>query len=93
MKKTAPPESTTIPVEFKKYFWDCDFSALVLPKYRKFVLGRLLHYGGFEAMKWVRSHYQIEEVRDYLNERGQKELDARSFTFWTKCLEIEEIWK
>ncbi|MEE4312739.1 MAG: hypothetical protein V2J62_12825 [candidate division KSB1 bacterium] len=82
-----------IPIEFKGYFWDCDFSKINLPKYRKFVLGRLLKYGGLKAMKWLRSQYHIQEVKDYLDERGKKELDSRSYSFWIKCLEIKEIWK
>lgn len=81
-----------LPDEFKGYFWDCDFYSLDLVKYRLFVLGRLLQYGGLRAMKWVRKNYKIQEVKDYLKGRGRKELDPRSYNFWSKCLEIKGLW-
>ncbi|MBN2000531.1 hypothetical protein JW935_23485 [candidate division KSB1 bacterium] len=93
MKKSNSLKITFIPTEFKGYFWDCDFFSLDLQKHRNFVLGRLLQYGGFQAMKWIRNHYNIQEVNQYLKMRGNKELDKRSYTFWKKCLKIEEIWR
>ena len=84
--------NTLIPDDFKGYFWDCDFASLNLKKYRRFVLGRLLQYGGFQAMKWILKNFGIQEVQKYLDERGKKTLDSRSFEFWSKCVKIEEIW-
>ena len=34
MKKIVPENKVSIPVEFNKYFWDCDILAPALPKYR-----------------------------------------------------------
>lgn len=81
-----------LPEEFKGYFWDCDFIALNQEKYRSFVLGRLLQHGGAQAMKWVRGQFSAQEVKVWLDKRGQKILDSRSFVFWSKCVEMDELW-
>jgi len=81
-----------LPKEFKGYFWDCDFKALGSDEYREFILGRLLKLGGIKAIIWVYRHFSRKDIYGYLKERGRKDLDARSYLFWSKVLNYRELW-
>jgi hypothetical protein len=81
-----------LPKEFKEYFWDCDFKALKFAEYHEFILGRLLKLGGIKAIIWIYRHFSRKDIHGYLKERGRKDLDARSYLFWSKVLNYKELW-
>jgi len=81
-----------LPEEFKGYFWDCDFRELGPDKYREFILGRLLKLGGIKAIIWIYRHFSRRDISGYLKERGRKDLDTRSYLFWSKVLSYRELW-
>jgi len=85
-------KSRALPKEFKGYFWDCDFEALKFAEYREFILGRLLKLGGIKAIIWIYRHFSRKDIHCYLKERGRKDLDARSYLFWSKVLSYRELW-
>ena len=73
-----------IPAKFKKYFWDSDFSRINQADYSDFALGRLMQYGGLDAIIWVKKNFGDLAVRAYLKKSGCKTLDKRSYVFWEK---------
>ncbi len=79
----------SLPKDFKRYFWDCSFSALNLKDYSKFILGRLLHYGDMKSILWVYRNYSKKEIKEYLIRTGKRELDHRSYVFWSKLITIK----
>ena len=81
-----------IPKDFKKYFWDSEFSQLKQKKYRNFVLGRLLHYGGMDAIKYVWHNFKRNEVAGYLR-RERKDIDMQSLHFWNKLVRMKSLWQ
>jgi len=85
-------KNITLPKEFKGYFWDCDFKALGSDEYSGFILGRLLKLGGMKAIIWVCRHFSRDDIYGYLKEKGRKNLDVKSYMFWTKVLNYRELW-
>ncbi len=82
-----------LPLHIKKYFWDCDFSKLSLDLHRNFILGRLLLYGDLKAIAFILGNYIKPEVEKFLYKKGKNCLDKRSFNFWEKLLNVDELWK
>jgi hypothetical protein len=75
-----------LPVEFKKYFWDVDFDKLSEnPNYR-FILARILDWGGVFASKWVKENFDLSTVVDALI--NTSEVSPRSATFWGKIYKV-----
>jgi hypothetical protein len=75
-----------LPVEFKKYFWDCDFKELSIDSYPRFIAERLLVYGNTKDIKWLRTHIS-EDI--FLNiATSSRRLDKRTLNFWKKYFGI-----
>jgi hypothetical protein len=73
-------KSSRLPKEFKKYFWDVDFSKLSYRQYSKFILERLLKLGDSRAVKWMfKTFSQGTLKRCVLEAKG---LDKRSNELW-----------
>lgn len=75
-----------LPVELKKYFWDCDFKELTIEKYPKFIIERILNYGKEKEIKWLREN--IEE--DYFKNVAltSRRLDRKTANYWKKYFQI-----
>jgi hypothetical protein len=69
----------SLPLEFRKYFWDVDFNKLSLKKYSVFILERIMSLGDFRALKWmlkIPRHKILEVVR------RSRQIDAKTRNFW-----------
>ena len=53
-----------IPEEFKKYFWDTKFEELDIRKNKRYRISRLYCYGDLKAIKWVKSTYSKEDIKE-----------------------------
>ena len=53
-----------MPTELKKYFWDTDFERLDLQKNKEYIISRLYCYGDLKAVKWVKSVYSEEDIKE-----------------------------
>lgn len=53
-----------MPIELKQYFWDVNFEELDIKKQKKYIISRLYCYGDLKAIKWVKSTYTQEEIRE-----------------------------
>jgi len=95
MKKNADlkDKRARLPESFRGYFWDCDFSLLNMDAYRDFILGRLLQYGGRDAMVWVLRHFNRNEVAAFLKTRRGALMDRKSYLFWTKLASSGSLWE
>jgi hypothetical protein len=83
----------TIPIEFKKYFWDVDFSSLNMDQHKGFILERLLNYGSFSTFSWIFQSYSSEELNQLLEKKGKQALSKNSFYFWQKISKEKSLWK
>ncbi len=66
-----------MPTEFKKYFWDTEFEKLDLKANKRYIIARLYCYGDLEAIRWIKSVYTQEEIKDVaINSRNLNPLVA-----------------
>lgn len=52
----------SLPSKFYSCFWDVDPKKMNLQKYDRFVIERLLEYGDFDALKWLKKNYGEEKI-------------------------------
>jgi hypothetical protein len=79
--------STPLPLLFKKYFWDCDFSTLTLEQYPRFISERILNYGDLTALQWLLRHVDKELIRTLVSH--SRSLDDKTRNFWKLMLTNE----
>lgn len=73
-----------LPLVFKKYFWDCDFTILNLKDYIDFITVRILNYGNDESIKWLVSHIKRDTLIKIINK--SRELDDKTSNYWSLML-------
>lgn len=79
-------KNDTLPIEFKKYFWDVDFANLDKKRDYKFILSRVLDRGNVSDCKWVQKNFDSQEIKEAL--KNTTEFSLRSATFWGKIYDI-----
>jgi hypothetical protein len=78
-----PPKNNTIsliPVEFRKYFWDVDFSDLTMEKYPGFIAERILNYGDLDGIKWLLSQTDRDFIKTLI--KNSRNLNAKTKNYW-----------
>lgn len=53
-----------IPSELHNCFWDVDPNEIDLLKHKKYIIPRLLQYGGYEGFMFVIKNYTYEELKE-----------------------------
>lgn len=77
-------KSSRIPGEFKRYFWDVDFSGLDIEKYPGFIAERIMNYGDLKGIKWLLSWADRDFIKDLaVNSRN---LNAKTRNYWQVLL-------
>lgn len=51
-----------MPAEFKKYFWDTDFSKLDIKKNINYIISRLFCEGNLDAIRFIKNTYSESEI-------------------------------
>ena len=82
MPKKRNKKTQQLPKEFKKYFWDVEFSKISLTKNLNLVLSRLMNFGNMRAIRWMLKSIKEATLKEYLNSFGDRQLDKRSNNFW-----------
>jgi hypothetical protein len=67
-------------------FWDYDFSALSWEKDRDFIIGRVLSYGNWDAVIWLRSRLEDHALREWIMHHQGRGLSPRQLRFWQLIL-------
>lgn len=75
-----------LPKFLNKYFWDVDFSKLNKKDYSQFIIERILEYGDEKAVKWMRKNFELEEIKQILQQ--SKNLSLKSANFWQLILGV-----
>jgi hypothetical protein len=73
-----------LPVEFKKYFWDCKFDELKWETYKIYITERLLNFGDMKAVDWIKSNLSDKEILNIVN--TSKSIDAKTKNYWNFIL-------
>ena len=71
-----------LPKEFKKYFWDVDFSRISMKEHLNYILSRMLNFGNMKAIHWMLKNVDLKKIKEYVLKYGDRQLDRRSYNFW-----------
>ncbi len=51
-----------IPKKFYPYFWDVEPEKIDLQKHEKFIIERMLEWGGFASLKWLYKTFGLKKI-------------------------------
>ncbi len=71
--------SYALPDQINKYFWGDDLTELEWPKHKKYIIQTLLDKGNTDALQWLFSRTNREEVKRLL---PSLRLSSKSDNFW-----------
>lgn len=77
--------NSKLPINFAKYFWDCNFTELNMSDYPFFITERILTYGNYESLKWLLKTIDIEYLISVVN--NSKNLDKKTRNYWKTIIE------
>ena len=81
-------DKTKLPSEIRKLFWEYDIRTISWEKDRDLIVNKILHYGSWDAVLWLRAQFPAEALRDWLIERNGNGLDAKRLKYWELMLDI-----
>ncbi len=82
-----------LPIELKKYFWDCDFAELDFSKHKNYILNRLLYFGDIYAIKFITNYISQDVIKTYLKQKGKLSLNISNLKFWEKLVAHDDLWE
>ena len=74
--------STPLPDDVERLFWDVDPKLIDLAVHRDYVLERVMTRGTWAAMTWLRRTYSREELADFIERRSDR-LTPRDLAYWS----------
>jgi len=75
-----------LPVFLKKYFWDVKFEELDDKKHNRYIIERILGYGGMEASIWMTERYSRKKIIGIV--KDVRYLPKQSMNFWCLVFDI-----
>ena len=81
-------EVAKLPEMLRPLFWDCNFDRLDWLQDRDFVVGRVLVYGPWDAIGWLRGKVGDEGVRDWIVRHEGRQLSSQQIRFWELILDL-----
>jgi hypothetical protein len=73
-----------IPEDFKRYFWDVAFEELSWEKNQRFIVERLLNYGGLKEIKWLLSYAGNQFIKSVV--KNSRNLNPKTMNYWNVML-------
>ncbi len=73
-----------LPLEYKKYFWDCDFNEISVSKYPFFIAERILQFGNSDSIEWLLNVIEIDFLQSVLE--SSRNLDKKTKNYWELIL-------
>lgn len=62
-------------------------------KHENYILNKLMFYGDFESIKWIILNFNRNKISSLLLKQGKVSLDRKSFLFWSKITNMENLWQ
>jgi len=81
-------KSKKLPRKSYPLFWDVDAKELDPEKNVQDVMERILEFGTWESVLWLRKFYGDEKIKQYILMRGYKVLSPKTLSFWKNILPI-----
>jgi hypothetical protein len=76
--------SSKLPEELRKYFWDVEFDELTTEKYPRFIAERILNFGDLNGIKWLLSWADNNFIRTIVD--NSRNLNAKTRNYWRLLL-------
>jgi hypothetical protein len=76
--------NSALPPSFRKYFWDCNFKDLSMERHDLFIAARILNFGDWKAVAWLRVHGGKSLIRKTVKNR--RDLSKKTINFWNMML-------
>jgi len=75
-----------LPRMLQPFFWDYDLEALSWENSRDMIIGRVLIYGSWEAVCWLRSQVGDRALREWIERSRGARLSPPRLRFWELIL-------
>jgi hypothetical protein len=81
--------SGELPEAVIRLLWDVNVPELDLDRDRSLVLERVMSRGTWEAMKWLRRHYSLATLAEFVRTRGRRVLAPRDLAYWSLICDVD----
>lgn len=73
-------DAETVPERLKGLFWDTSLNNIQIKKNARYIMERVLEFGGLDALGWLQRVYRTEDIIDVLY--LSRALSEKSRNFW-----------
>ena len=84
-----------LPKYLQKYFWDVEFKILDKKEDSFFIIERLLEFGDWQSIRWLRRIFSKEEIKEVI--KKSRALSVRTCNLWSAVYKIPKnqilCWK
>ena len=77
-------QTTKLPNNLKKYFWDCDFESLNIKEYPVFIIERILNFGNLDSVRWLSFNTDETTIIRIINK--SRNLTKKTKNYWETML-------
>lgn len=74
--------SGSLPTFLAPLFWDTDPGGVDPETHRDFVIGRILSVGTLDSIRWARSRYGDDGIREWIVRHQGRQLSGPQLRFW-----------
>lgn len=74
-----------------KFFWDVDGKDLSWEKHPDFIIRRILQFGDFNAVRWLRLQMGDRALQKWLIQHNARGLSPRQIRYWSLILDIDAL--
>lgn len=79
-----------LPPALAAFFWDTDPTGLDTEEHRDFIIGRMLSAGTLESIRWARSRYGDDCIREWILRHEGRQLSGPQLRFWETVIGLPE---
>ena len=79
-----------LPTFLSPLFWDVDPSGPDAEMHRDFVIGRILSAGTLESIRWARSRYGDDALREWIVRHEGRQLSGPQIRFWETVIGLPD---
>ena len=80
---------SAVPSFIERLLWDVDVSAIDPRRDRRLIFERVMSRGSWEAMKWLRATYAVDELADFVRREGRRKLTPRDLAYWALVCDVD----
>lgn len=79
-----------LPTFLGPLFWDVNPRELDAEMHRDFLIGRILSAGTLESIRWARSRYGDDALRDWIVRHEGRQLSGPQIRFWETVIGLPD---